>query len=208
MNLIEIEKCLIAMGKENWNQQKDKLAVEIEHGKKLHDQVVAKRPQVIVEVGTGHGYSTAWMLLALANIDLGHLYSIDIEAYPDNEPVWKKLGLSTRRLSVMRGSLKQFIEVLPTRIDMIFLDSDHQIHNIVDDIEMLMPHLTIGGMIAVHDVAYIEEMGNCLKDYFHGINSDKLNHCGVTAKPDNKWMYEEFKSTSGLGIATKKGETK
>jgi len=208
LNLIEIEKCLIAMGKENRNQQKDRLAIEIEHGRELHDQVIARIPQVIVEVGTGHGYSTAWMLLALEKVKAGSLYSIDIEAYPSDEPVWKKLGLPTERLHIMRGELKKFIEVLPSRMDMIFLDSDHQINNIVDDIEMLMPRLTIGGMVAVHDVAYIEEMGECLKDYFHGINSHRLNHCGVTAKPENKWVYEDFKTSSGLGIATKKGETK
>jgi len=208
MNLIEIEKCLIAMGKENRNQHKDLLAIEIEHGQMLHDRIIKKRPENVVEVGTGHGYSTSWMLLALEKNGFGHLHTIDINSYRGEGRIWEKLAIPDGRLSLMGETLQKNIDYLPSKIDMAFLDSDHQIGDIVDDIELLMPRLTIGGEIAVHDIAYIEEMGRCLKDYFHGINSHRLNHCGVTAKPGNKWIYEDFKTSSGLGIATKKGETK
>lgn len=198
MNTSEIESYL--RGYEG-----DRLAVEPEFGELLHDLVVDVKPEVIVEVGTGKGYSTCWMLLALEKVKDAKLYTVDTT--PPDMYLWTRMNMMIGKLEVITGTLASELHKIPNGIGLAFLDSDHQIHNIVKDIDLILPLMKPGGKLVVHDVNYCRNMGDLLKDYFGGVNKKGLNHCGVEMPEKSNWeFYEEITRYSGLGIVTKKGE--
>lgn len=184
----------------------DRLAIEPEFGELLYDMIVDNEPEVIVEVGTAKGYSACWMILAMEKIKKSKLITIDSQEAPDIY-LWNKLNLPTKRLKILKGTLSENISKIPHSVGLVFLDSDHQIHNIVNDIELLTPHVVAGGKMVIHDVNYCRDMGNLLANYFDLSHESDLKHCGVNLPGDSSWeFYEEITKQSGLGIATKKGE--
>jgi len=186
----------------------DRMAIEPEFGELIYDLIVEGKPDVIVEVGTGKGYSTSWMILALEKIRKARLFTIDIQRAPDLY-LWNKMNLPTGRLEILPGKLKENLQYLPDKIGLAFLDADHQIGSVVDDVELLSSRIVPGGKLVIHDVNYCREMGNLLRDYFGMANAKGLKHCGVVLPDDCDWeFYEEIARYSGLGIVTKKGETK
>jgi predicted O-methyltransferase YrrM len=180
----------------------DDLAVAAEEGQNLFDMIREYNPNVIVEVGTGHGYSTIWMALAMNKKST--LYTIDREDYAD---LLEKQFIKDKEIIQIQGELKDRMSELPESIDFVFLDFQHQIEKIVADIELIQSRLSSNGIIVVHDTEYCPEMGLCLIDYFSGAETDRLMNVGV--KPSSKkWTYESIKSQYGLGIAHKTGKGK
>lgn len=169
---------------------KDRLAVSSAEGKLLFSLVQQHQPKTILEVGTGHGYSTAWMIMALR--EESKLYTIDEVTRPQIA--------EDERIIRLRGTLNEKIGEIPTHLDFVFLDSDHQIDRIAKDIELIQSRLQPGSVVVIHDTEYCDEMGRCLKDYFAGINSDRLKTVGVEASK-LRWAYDELKTQYGLGIA-------
>lgn len=173
--------------------KKDPLAVSAEEGNYLHKMVLKCRPKNVVEVGTGHGYSTAYMAHALKDGAL--LTTIDQEERP---MVKRDIEVGGHVFRVI-GTLDDVVERL-SGVDFVFLDSDHRIERIAHDIEILQPNLKRGAYVVIHDVDYYEEMGLCLEDYFEGKETNRLKTVGV--KPsDGKWQYSKIKTQFGLGIA-------
>lgn len=171
----------------------DNLAVSAEEGQILHDLVKKTKPKTLLEVGTGHGYSTAWIALAMKKG--AKMTTVDRELCEMLDGDWANVEFT-------RGTLKEHILSLPKKIDFVFLDSDHQIQNITADVETLDSRLSKGSMVVVHDTVYCDEMGRCLSDYFGGKNTDRLKR--VEVKPSKKsWKYKEMKTLYGLGIAVK-----
>lgn len=174
----------------------DTLAVAAEEGRCLYKLVRLYRPKTILEVGTGHGYSTAWIAEAMSSSDT--LYTIDWQDYVNTK--WPK-----KDIRVIHGELGGCLDLLPSSIDFAFLDSQHQIEKIVADVELIEPRLTDGALVVVHDTEYAPEMGRCLKDYFLGEDSERLHNVGVLPSTLD-WDYQFIKSKYGLGIATKRGK--
>ena len=172
---------------------KDTLAVSSVEGRFLYDLVKERNPKAILEVGTGHGYSTAWMNLARSKSS--KFFSIDNE----ERPLVPGLG----KVNFLYWRLPELIDSLPDSIDFIFLDSDHQIHNIVADIELLESRLSENGVVVIHDVLYCDEMGRCLQDYFAGIDSGRLKVIPVSPSK-SFWEYFFHPTQYGLGIAYKR----
>lgn len=182
-------------GKEPWRDgyhlglPDTNIAIELEYGRFLKELVISKRPKNIVEVGTGQGYSTAWMLLGVNHNKFGSIYTFDNTV---RRPyVWDKADISAERLCLFNTEFKDALEFMPREIDLVFHDAAHRIEMIREDLELLLPRMRVGGMILVHDTNYCREMGDMLKVDFE-------------ARP--AWRYEERKEACGLGIAEKIGE--
>jgi predicted O-methyltransferase YrrM len=178
----------------------DELAVSADEGRILYNLVLAEKPAVILEVGTGHGYSTAWMSLALGL--KANLYTLDCEM---RNRVADQVGIESKKVHYLVGTLEALLPELPSEINFAFLDSSHRMELVAKDIELLEPRISKGGLIVVHDTVYQREMGLCLRDYFQGLASERL--ATVEVKPSlSRWAYEEMQTKYGFGIATKTGK--
>lgn len=175
----------------------EKLAIASEEGEILKDLVLKEEPDVILEVGTGHGYSTHCMSKVMKKDAV--MYSVDID------PKYIPYEISAN-VVFSNHTAERFVEeyTLKKKIDFVFLDSDHQIHRIVNDINILEPILERDVTIAVHDTNYCPEMGLCLADYFNGVSSERLDMVDVKPSKD-KWIYKNYNTEYGLGVA-KRGE--
>lgn len=159
-------------------------AVELEYGQMLYGAVLDKKPEFVVEFGTGPGYSATWLLLGLEHNEKGHLWTID-PAVPQ-PPVWETVGCPTGRLTYM-DALTAEAEGLPGRIDILFHDASHSFEVVKRDLEMFMPRVPPGGVVLVHDVNYSRKMGDALSEWFDSM-------------PDS-WSYQEFSMGCGMGVA-------
>lgn len=179
-------------------------AIELEYGKHLKDLVVQTKPDVVVEVGTGEGYSASWILLGLEQNKKGKLYTIDNNPSVDYSCVWKKIGLDDKRMVKLSGRLEENLKDIPDGVGLVLLDGDHQIDVIARDVEHIDSKLSKKAIVCVHDVNYCREMGNLLDDFFLGNDIPELRHCGVKAQKKGIWDYKEISNACGMGIAQKR----
>ncbi len=78
-----------------------------DQGRRVYDHVRATRPLAILELGTGHGVSAAYMAAALADNEAGHLTTVDFEGSscdPDPESILARAGVADRVTVVRRYS--------------------------------------------------------------------------------------------------------
>ena len=161
-----------------------KLCIEAEYGQVLMDLVEKSFPAVVVEVGTGQGYSTAWLLKGLLTNKHGQLMTFDSV---DRSPyAWDAEGLPTHRLRKFNCEFKDADKLLPSEIDFVFHDAGHWIEHLKEDLALVLPRMDRGGIIAVHDIVYSNDMGEKLKIWFESMP---------------EWSYREMRDGCGLGIA-------
>ena len=172
--------------------KKDELAVTAEEGEILRNLIKDIDPKLILEVGTGHGYSTLWMYNGLGPD--GFIYTIDKERR-------EHLFTGTDRIKFLEGKLSELINDIPEKLDVVFLDTDHLIYKVVPDIDLVTPKLKVGSVVVIHDTNYRTVLGRCLVDYFKGEETDLLKE-EKTEPSKLKWDYRELKTEFGLGIAT------
>ncbi len=137
----------------------DGLAIEVEYGEMLMHEITLRKPSVIVEVGTGHGYSTAWLKLGTYMANKGTIHTFDTQLrnprHDTNCPSFNK----TMDYFGDFDNLK-----IPDSIDFIFHDSQHKIELIEKDMERLIPKLNKKSVIYVHDAK--GHVGVQLRQYF------------------------------------------
>jgi hypothetical protein len=160
----------------------DTLAIESEFGERLMEEIASFKPKDVVELGTGRGYSTCWIMLGLLKSGGGKLTTFDTEIrnfhvnhmdFPGQFKMYKK-------------EFKNVNKELPKKIDFVFHDSAHKFELIVPDLEILLPRMSSQGRIWFHD-AY-DHVSIPLQEYF-----------------DQKgWDYTWIKESSHLGFAKKK----
>lgn len=182
---------------------KDALAVSAEEGRALYELVKDKKPKTILEVGTGHGYSTTWMALAMKENAV--LFTLDNTVRPH---LFDQPNFATgKNIVFIEGRLDERYDQIPAQIDFAFLDSQHHIDDVVYDVEAISPNMPPGGVVVVHDTVYREDMGTALEHYFLGIASENLKL--VDVKPSKVgWIYRKEKTQYGLGVAIKLGKGK
>lgn len=173
----------------DWGEMKDfvlnqKLSIEREYGSLLMDLIEKKRPKVVIEIGTGQGYSTSWILKGLNKNNFGKVFTFDSV---NREPyVWEIEEIPSSRLRRFNCEFKNAGKLLPDKIDFVFHDAGHWIEHVMSDLDPLFSKITVGGMVLVHDIVYSNDMGEKLKDFF----SSRLD-----------WKYEEKRDGCGMGIA-------
>ena len=163
--------------------------IELEYGRLFRRYVLDMKPDLIVEIGTGWGYSTAWFMLGLMENKKGKIITIDEH---ENMPlVWEELGWPEKYVEFVIGSWKDVSSIVPGNIDLAFHDANHRIENVVFDMGLLIPKMSKGGRILIHDTNYCRGMGDQLREYFN---------------KKRGWDYDEIKASCGVGIADKKGD--
>lgn len=160
--------------------------IEMEYGRMLYGAVQVEKPETIVELGTGQGYATAWLLLGLEKNQSGQLWTVDLVAA--DVPVWRMVDLPEGRLKVLGNTpIGEAGGQLPERIDLLFHDAGHGFEEVRTDLERLLPRIPLNGCIIVHDVNYNRNMGDALAQWFDSMAEE--------------WSYQEASMGCGMGIA-------
>lgn len=107
------------------------------------------RPEVVVEIGALHGWSTTWLLHALRDNGTGRLHSYDlIDDARRNVPA----ELADRRWRFVQGDVRSTAHLLPDSIDYLFLDAAHSARFARWYLANLLPEIGPGAPVSVHDV--------------------------------------------------------
>ena len=128
----------------------------------LHGLVRAMRPEVCVEIGSAHGWSTCLIAMALEQNLRGTLYAVDphipndwSDPHPDKSLDTLRGNLKATRLAhrvrIIRKTTAEATSDLPERIDFAFVDGDHSFEGVKTDWEVLLPRLAPWAIVAFHD---------------------------------------------------------
>lgn len=107
------------------------------------------RPEVVVEIGALHGWSTTWLLHALRDNGTGRLHSYDLI---DNARRNVPTELADRRWRFVQGDVRSTAHLLPGSIDYLFLDAAHSGRFARWYLANLLPEINPGAPVSVHDV--------------------------------------------------------
>ncbi|WP_244460394.1 O-methyltransferase [Microbispora triticiradicis] len=129
----------------------------------LANCIIAFRPGLVFEVGTGFGYSAGWLAIGIAiSGHNGRLLTLDSyvegERANSNHRIAKEIldGLGVGHLvNLVRGSSPSAIDQLldgREQVQVAFIDGDHHGQQPVEDYEALARHMDPRGIIFFHDV--------------------------------------------------------
>jgi predicted O-methyltransferase YrrM len=128
----------------------------------LHGLVRAMRPEVCVEIGSAHGWSTCLIALALEQNLKGKLYAVDphlpndwSDPNPDRSLDTLRENLQATGLSgrvqIVRKTTAEAASDLPDQVDFAFVDGDHSFEGVKMDWEVLLPRLAPWSIVVFHD---------------------------------------------------------
>jgi len=176
------------MSLEEWKEENPSMRQDLQI---LYELVRKLRPEVILEVGTGH--STLAMLRAMEDMygDFWRfLYSTDI----DNDRV--KLFLKKAKDAQLKhgkfytqDSIK-FLSEFEGIADLIFIDSSHEYTQTLSELEEASGKLAPNGYIILHDVTAIRDVRMAVGHF-------------LTIHPD-EFKYFVLKTECGLGVLQRK----
>lgn len=102
-----------------------------------------------VEIASGPGWSTSWMLQALRAMEAGALRSFDKNC---NTPDFVPAKLAKPGWRFVKQDIQEVSGALPEQVDFLLVDTDHQPELVDWIIEHIFPLVRSGGRVAVHDV--------------------------------------------------------
>ena len=167
-----------------------------QHGCKFHREVLPlynlareSGAKVIVELGTGHGCSTAALLAAAE--DLGAVvYSADRNPRSvDRLPPEMKARFFN--LSSWDPSLPEKMGV--TEVDFIFIDTSHQAPQTESELALWMPKVKVGGWAVFHDTKVCRA----------GVTDPIVAYIGRHPEFTWQWSEDVTKGQFGLGLLRK-----
>ena len=131
----------------------------------LHGLVRSMKPEVCVEIGSAHGYSTCLISLALHQNLKGHLWAVDphqVNHWSDDNPdgtleslrrnLWR-VGVH-HRVDIVQKNTADAIDDLPKTIDFAFIDGDHSYEGVKQDWEIISPRMSPFGVVVFHDTLW------------------------------------------------------
>ena len=162
----------------------DYIAIEAEFGERLANEIAASKPDEIVEIGTGHGYSAMWIMLGMMMAGKGRLTTFD-----RNKLNWHFYGIPGN-VKICTMDFTTVVDELPEKIDFVFHDGSHEFDQVKDDLEILIPRMTQKGKIWFHDA--LDDLSIPLKKYFFNkrwryVWLKEASHFGFAARFDEKW---------------------
>jgi hypothetical protein len=162
----------------------DFIAMEAEFGERIANEIGAFKPKEIVEIGTGHGYSTGWILVGMLMAGGGNLTTFD-----RTKLNWHFYDIPGNVKSYTMD-FKAVNDELPEKIDFVLHDGSHTFELVKPDLDILLPRMSQEGKIWFHD-AY-DEISIPLKEYFFKKGwryswLKEASHFGFAARFDEKW---------------------
>jgi predicted O-methyltransferase YrrM len=124
----------------------------------------------IVELGSYLGASTRYLIYGSRNISV-NIWCIDTwmnETMPDgNLDTFQEFKqniapFDTRVRLVRANSLQLAVSDLPNEIDLAFIDGDHSFEGVKNDINLVIPNLRRGAIVAFHDVKDFGGVARCV----------------------------------------------
>ncbi len=107
------------------------------------------RPAHVVELGTFHGWSTTWILRALADNGAGHLHSFDrVDHVRGSVPA----ELAADRWTFHHGDVRERLADVPRDTGYLFVDAAHTASFARWFLAELFPLVPAGVPVSVHDV--------------------------------------------------------
>jgi len=168
-------------------QRIDKHGDISEHLQFIHDAVVEADAGAVVELGVRCGDSTAAILCALRETG-GHLYSCDIQDWPETRQTMAAAGLDSRWQFYVTNDM-EWGRKWTEPIDVLFIDSSHERLHTEEELRMFGPHVREGGLILLHDTVSFREGVQAAVDAF------------LATTPG--WTYRNFPHNNGLGVLTR-----
>lgn len=142
-----------------------------------------KQPKIVVELGCRTGNTTTPMLYAAKQYG-GHVYSIDIEDWPEIQTFKEKKHLTDVWTFIKSDDLTIKWDM---PIDLLYVDTSHMYEHTLKELQKYEPLVKPGGMIVLHDI-FMSEVSNAISDYF-------MNR--------NDIQYFRYFNNNGLGIIFK-----
>lgn len=126
-------------------------ATEVEVLELLYALVLALKPNVILETGCYRGFGTEQLAWACSDNGFGHVWSCDLDEQRVTE-TRQRLAPFASYATVQQMTGVELIRSLPV-IDFAFLDSGMTVR--VQEAEALLPRLSPGGLVVVHDTSVL-----------------------------------------------------
>ncbi len=132
-------------------------------GKWMYIVLRATKPEILIETGVSHGYSSWLILNALKKNGKGKLYSIDLAGNDTNSDynlsqdkighvVPEELGVNWELIiGDVAQKLPELLDKLQ-QIDLFFHDSDHSYNNMQFEFKIASKYLKKGGIILSDDI--------------------------------------------------------
>jgi predicted O-methyltransferase YrrM len=119
--------------------------------------VSARRPETIVEFGSGFGVSGMYFTAGLEQAGLGHLYSFEIN---DEwaQVAERAIAEISDRFTLIRGAFEDHVDDIPGPIDMALVDGIHTYDFVMKQWQILQPRMSPGGLVLFDDISYGQGM--------------------------------------------------
>lgn len=125
------------------------------HMDRIRELVIAQDAKTVVELGIRFGMSAvAW--LAGVEATGGHLWAVDLDEAPEHvsAPEWCTVhrGFSTAPeivTAIVDAAREE--HGAEAGLDLVFIDTNHDVDLTHDELETWAPHVRVGGIIAMHD---------------------------------------------------------
>jgi len=139
-----------------------------DEGRFLHDLVVKHKYRRALEIGTSNGYSSIWLGLALRKTG-GKLITIeiDVDRAEEAKSNFRMAGLEKQIDLRLNDAFKE-IPNIPGEFDFVFIDADRPDYK--EFLDLLLPRVTIGGVITAHNVT---SHPRPMRDFLQAIKTDK-----------------------------------
>lgn len=172
------------MSLEQWGNENPTMKQDL---KILYQFVMRYKPQIILEVGTGH--STLAMLKAsddLCNTASITIHTTDIDQHRI-DIFEEKMGIETyyRAHTNNKDSIK-FLSEFEGFADLIFIDSSHEYIQTYKELEAASGKLAPNGYIIMHDVISVPNVNRAVKEFL--------------AENKDEFKYFILKTECGLGV--------
>lgn len=152
---------------------------------------LTKGARIFLELGVRSGISTRALLVACRKID-GCLISLDIDPCEEAKKRIQEMGLEKHWVFIQRNDKELLTIWKYGKVNMVYLDSDHDEAHTKEELEICHKILKKGGLILVHDT---------LSPNYAGImKAIKV----FLAEHKKEYRFFELGSRYGLGMLARK----
>jgi predicted O-methyltransferase YrrM len=128
--------------------------------------VTHRRPETIIEFGSGFGVSGMYFTAGLEQAGLGHLYSFEIN---DEwaQVAERAIAEISDRFTLIRGAFEDHVDDIPGPIDLALVDGIHTYDFVMKQWQILQPRMSQGGLVLFDDISYGQGMREAWLEIAH-----------------------------------------